>query len=182
MEDDLKTGVISGADKIGDLENFYAYWRSPLHYKQTHEEMAKDVMGNLQTTKTPDVIIIVAGSPHLPGLNQQLQELKDSPKIVVGNFPQGLNPLNSYIYSGTPEVVAGIGRTVGFEIDLDRKKALVPDVVKEIIDEKSESKTKSQKQKIDALDLQYPQKPSSSPEKSFVEKMAGKTKGEAHEL
>ena len=146
MKDDLTTGKISGVDKIGNLENFYTYWRSPLHYKQIHEEMAKDLRDNLQTTGTPDVIIIIAGSPHLPGLNQQLRELKNSLKIVIGNFPQGLNPLNNYIYSGSRKVVGGVGKTVGFEVDLDKKEAVVPDLVKKMIDEKSKTKAKSQLQ------------------------------------
>lgn len=39
-----------------------------------------------------------------------------------------------------------------------------------------------QKQKIDALDLQYPKKPSSSPEKSYAEKMVDKTRSGANEI
>ena len=180
MEDDLKTGAISGANKIGDLENFYAHWRSVLHYKQTHEEMAKDVRNNLQTKGNADVIIIVAGSPHLPGLNQQLHEFRDSSKIVVGNFPEGLDPLNNLIYSGSPEFVAGIGKIISFEVDLDKKEAIVPYIIKRMIDEKSESKAKSQKHKIDALDPD--KKPSARLEKSYVEKMIGTSRAGSHEV
>lgn len=39
-----------------------------------------------------------------------------------------------------------------------------------------------QKQRTDALDLQYPKKPSPSPEKSYAEKMVGKSIGGANEI
>ncbi len=139
MKNDLVAGEISGKDQIGNLKNFYDYWRNPLHYKQTHELMAKDVMDNLTTLGTPDVVIIVAGSPHLIGIDQQLT-VKSSQKIVVGNHPQGLDPLSNLIFSGTPEICAGIADSVGFEVDLKKQAALVPAIVKEMIDEKSQSK------------------------------------------
>jgi len=180
MEDDLKTGAISGADKTGDLENFYAYWRSPLHYKQTHEQMAKDVKDNLKEG-IPDVIIMVAGTPHIKGLDQQLTELKNSKKIVVGNVPQCSTALENFLYSGNPKLIDDIGITTGFEVDLEQQKAIVPDVVIKIIDEKSQSK-ESRTSLLDALDLDSYKKPSLSPEKSYVEKMLSKTKGKANEI
>ncbi len=185
MERDLVTGEISGADKIGNLENFYAYWRSPMHYKQTHEIMAKDVRDNLSATGNPDVVILVAGNPHIPGLDQQLPEFRDSQKIVVGNYPQGLDALGKILFGGTPKACATVGKPVSFEVDFDKKEAIIPDAVKEAIDKKSQSKKEFYAKpqiSLDALDLATPQKPSPSPEKSHVEKMIGKSRDGFNEL
>ena len=135
MKNDLTTGEISGKDKIGDLANFYAYWRSPMHYALTHERMVEDVRRNLESGN-PDVMIISVGTPHIPGLDKQLTEFQNCQKIIVGQFPKGLNPYENYVYGGTPEACAKVGQLVdSFEVDLDKKEALVPEALKLAIDE-----------------------------------------------
>ena len=132
----------------------------------------------------PDVIIISVGTPHIPGLDQQLIEFKNCHKIIVGQFPKGLNPYENYVYGGTPAACATVGESVSFEVDLDKKEAIIPDAVKEAIDKKSQSKKEfyaKPQVSLDALDLAKPQKPSPSPEKSHVEKV-GTSKGEFNEI
>ena len=102
-------------------------------------------------------------------------------KIVVGNVPQCSTALENFLYSGNPKLIDDIGITTGFEVDLEQQKAIVPDVVIKIIDEKSQSK-ESRTSLLDALDLDSYKKPSLSPEKSYVEKMLSKTKGKANEI
>ena len=143
MELDAKTGEISGADKIGDLENFYAYWRSPMHYTLTHERMTEHVSDGLKE-ESPDVVIISVGSPHIPGLDKQLSSLphfQDSQKIVVGKFPKGLKGFDNYVFGGTPEACLKVGQLVdSFEIDKEKREAVIPEAIEKAIEKKSQSK------------------------------------------
>ncbi len=146
MELDAKTGEISGADKIGDLENFYAFWRSPMHYTLTHERMVEPVRDGLKE-ENPDVIIISVGSPHIPGLDKQLASLssfQDSQKIVVGKFPKGLKGLDNYVFGGTPQTCSQVGQLVDYlEVDKEKREALIPEAVKLEIDARSQAKSKT---------------------------------------
>lgn len=174
MIDDLNTGAITeavfGADKIGDLEKFYSLWRQPLHFKQLHEAMAKDVRSVLKEG-APDVIIMVAGTPHITGLNQQLTELRDSKKIVIGNIPQCSSLMENILYNGNPRLIEDVGEKTEFEVDSTLKKATVPALATRAINEKSQSK-KSQTALLDPLDLELKKIPSPTPEKSYAEKMS----------
>jgi CubicO group peptidase (beta-lactamase class C family) len=142
MELDAKTGEISGADKIGDLENFYAYWRSPMHYTLTHERMVEHVSDGLKE-ENPDVIIISVGSPHIPGLDKKLASLspfQDSQKIVVGKFPTGLEGLDNYVFGGTPEECKKVGKLARFDVDLEKREALIPELIAITISDKQKEK------------------------------------------
>lgn len=170
MRRDLATGETSGQDKVGNLENFYDYWRSPLHYRQTHAAMVGDIRVNLATSGTPDVIFIMAGSPHLPGINEQLSQLnefRNSKKLVIGNFPRDLDSLGNILFGGTPEACETItGKLIGFEVDWNERRAIVPGVIREAIDEKSQSKAKSdyeQNEQKSSFEFEQPTTPSSSP-------------------
>ncbi len=169
MKEDLRTGAITSVvpwpNEMGDLEKFYSLWRQPFHLKQLHEVMVKDVRSGLELG-VPDVIIMVAGTPHIKGLDLQLTELRDAKKVVVGNVPQCSTILENVMYNGNPRLVDGVAERVEFDVDLVAKKAIVPALITEAINEKSRSK-------LDALDLAAPHKqPSSSPERTYLEKMS----------
>jgi len=99
--------------------------------------MAKSVRGNI-LEEVPDVIIMVAGTPHIKGLDQQLHELKDSRKIVVGNFPEMSNPFDVYLYSGNPKLVDGVGEVIRFDVDLSQGKVVIPALVASAISDRQE--------------------------------------------
>ena len=144
MRLDAKTGEISGKEKIGNLENFYAYWRSPMHYKMTHERMVEDIKTELEkdisNKENSNVIIISVGSPHIPGLDKQLTSLqepithfKDSKKIIVGKFPKNLTGLDKYVFEGTPKECKKVGDLVEFAVNTKERKAIIPDSIKNAI-------------------------------------------------
>ncbi len=144
MKLDATTGEISGKEEIGNIENFYAYWRSPMHYKMTHERMVEHIKTALEeeilSKQNSNVVIISVGSPHIPGLDKQLSSLeepithfKDSRKIIVGKFPKNLYGLDKYVFEGTPEECKKVGDLVEFTVDIKERKAIIPDLIAKAI-------------------------------------------------
>ncbi len=178
LEDDVEKGEIPKAYEVENTainaEEYYKFWRNCLNYKTTHEIMAQDIRTNLAGQKLPDVIIMIAGSPHITGLDQQLPEFSDFQKIVIrGNeFDKNCsNALSKVLYDDVPEIVAGAGQLVEFDFDKELKQAKIPSLVSEALNQKSRFK-KSQFSSRDTLDLELDNRPSSSPKKSYVEKMS----------
>lgn len=178
LEDDAEKGEIPKAYEAENTainaEEYYKFWRNCLNYKTTHEIMAQDIITNLAGQKLPDVIIMIADSPHITGLDQQLPEFSDFQKIVIrGNeFDKNCsNALSKVLYDDVPEIVAGAGQLVEFDFDKELKQAKIPSLVSEALNQKSQFK-KSQFSSRDTLDLELDNRPSSSPKKSYVEKMS----------
>ena len=134
MKDDVKEGKIPRDDeKIMDAstnpESYYRYWGGCLNYKFIHEGMAQDVKKGLAGA-TPDVVIMIVGPAHLKALNeqfdQQLPEFADSQKVVIRNSKE--------------VVIDGVGQLIEFEFDQETKKAHIPELLSEIMSQKSLSK------------------------------------------
>ena len=131
----------AGKEEGGDLYNFYRL-RSCLHYEQIHQIMAADVKTKLKDDV--DVVIMVAGSPHIPGLDSQLDRLKDCPKFVVGNVLSNPKDLEErLLFGGTPTACAQVGQLVGFDVDSVTKEATIPEAVQLAIDARSQAKSKT---------------------------------------
>ena len=142
--------------------------------KPTHQDMAQDVKKNLNGQE--DVVIIMAGAPHIYGLNKELgSTFDDSLKLVIGNFkeftldPTSLDSIEEAKERSGEESCKMVGAVVGF----DPLKIEIPKVVDDEILKQAQMK----RQSIYALDLD--QKPSA---KSHVEKMIGKSKGGSREV
>jgi len=132
MKDDVEKGKIpsdwvngEGKKPVDDTKAYYDFWANCLNYKSTHEKMAQDVRTNLAEQPTPDVIIMIAGDPHIFGLDQQLPELKDSRRIITGGE--------------RIDRIEGIDRMV-FSVDPDTKAAIIPEELTEAINARSQSK------------------------------------------
>ncbi len=109
-----------------------------------------------------DVIVLLAGAPHIYGLNQELGEtFRGCQTMVVGNFQEmpavALSDIKSVrdaqALSGR-ESCQAVADVVGFEVARD-KQAIVPDVAAEAL--------------------------SAQGKKSFVEKLGGKKPEESEE-
>jgi hypothetical protein len=133
MIDDVEKGEkiprdwVNGEGKkpVDDTKAYYDFWANCLNYKSTHEKMAQDVRTNLAEQPTPDVIIMIAGDPHIFGLDQQLPELKDSRRIITGGE--------------RIDRIEGIDRMV-FSVDSHTKEAIIPEELTEAINARSWSK------------------------------------------
>lgn len=145
--------------------------------KTTHEIMAQDAITKLNGQE--DVVIIMAGAPHIYGFNKELgSTFEGSVKLVVGNFekftldPSSLESIeNAKIKSGEKSC-----KMAGYVVGFDREKIEIPKVV----DDKILKQAQMKRQSIDALDLN--KKLSASIERSHVEKMIVKSKGGFREV
>jgi hypothetical protein len=135
--------------------------RNCLSYKAVHEAMAHFIKNNLESQT--DVAIVVAGSQHIPGIDQELGLLgafKDNKKIIVGNTPDNLDTLRQTLqregvkteagrnalakifnHSGAPELCENIGEHVSFKVNSISKEASIPNAVKDEIAERSNKDT-----------------------------------------
>ncbi len=131
--------------------------------------------------------MLFTGSPHAPGLNKQLEkEFENCPKIVVGNFLNNLpEGFESLVYGGTPNACREVGECIGFEVDAAAGKAIIPEIVKAAIDEKSQSKNKyyefkSEEQKESFVERLEEERNKKRPRsESFAEKIEAEKKVKA---
>jgi len=133
-----------GGFKNGDTwGNFYWFGPAVFHSEKIHGDMAQDVKRGL-AQENSDVIIIVAGSPHLPGLSEQLEnDFKDCQKIVVSN-PNTRVPSEAerIHFDATPKALSRIGVLTRFEVDQERSNLVtVPPIIATAIEGKSELKS-----------------------------------------
>jgi hypothetical protein len=124
---------------------------------------------------------MVAGTPHIPGLDQQFPELRDSKKIVVGNVPHCSTVMENILYNGNPKLIENVGEKTGFDVDLRLKKAIIPPLVTTATNERSQLK-KSQISSLDPLDLELKKSPSPNPERTYAEKMSQVKGGKFKEI
>ena len=168
MKNDVTKGELPREDGVMDAstnsESYYRYWGGCLNYKFIHEGMAQDVKKGLAGYAT-DGIIIIAGEAHIKALSEQfdlhLPEFVDSQKVVIRNSKEF--------------DIDGVGQLIEFEFDQETKKAHIPDLLSEMMIQKSLSKRiPSQSQEL-------------SQEKSWFERMRsdptkGKSQGGSNEL
>ncbi len=134
MKNDLTKGDLPREDGVMDAstnsESYYRYWGGCLNYKFIHEGMAQDVKKGLAGYATPDVLIMIVGKAHIQGLNQQfdqqLPEFADSQKVVIRNSKE--------------VVIDGVGQLIEFGFNQETKKAHIPDLLSEMMIQKSLSK------------------------------------------
>ena len=160
MKNDVTKGELPREDGVMDAstnsESYYRYWGGCLNYKFIHEGMAQDVKKGLAGYATPDVLIMIVGKAHIQGLNQQfdqqLPEFADSQKVVIRNSKE--------------VVIDGVGQLIEFGFNQETKKAHIPELLSEIMSQKSLSKRISSQSK------------ELSQEKSWVKRMrSDPTKG-----
>lgn len=133
----------SGFKNGATWKNFYWFGPAVFHSEKIHGDMAQDVKRGL-AQENSDVIIIVAGSPHLPGLSQQLEnDFKDCQKIVVSNPNTRVPSEPERIhFDATPEALGRIGTLTKFEIDpQNNNRVTVPPAIAAAIESKSELKS-----------------------------------------
>ena len=136
-------GNSAGKDKGGDLHNFNRF-RTSFHFKHIHSQMASDVVAGLDGDE--DVIIMIAGTPHIPGLGQELEsKFKDSPKLVIGNFQERSKDGDQAFATLGKKSCPAVGEVVAFEVDPDTKQALIPIKIQDILDRS--------KQNMESLDM-----------------------------
>lgn len=108
--------------------------------QMTHQAMAEDVARKRNGDE--DVIIMIAGSPHIYGIDKELgSEFQDCQKLVVGNFREFELDLSSLESIRQAQHLSGkascqeVGEVVGFEVGLD-KQATIPSIISEALERK----------------------------------------------
>ena len=120
--------------KAGDqpLRNFL-WWVGGFLSPEVHNKMTEDVKNNLDPNS--DVVIIVAGSPHLPALGRLLEDdFGDSKKFVISN-PSGQTNYSLLLTDSSYEALSRVGEFVSFEIDGRTKLPKIPNQVLQAIDD-----------------------------------------------
>jgi len=135
-------GNSSGKENGGDLHSFNRL-RTSFHFKQIHSEMASDVEAGLDGDE--DVVIMIAGTPHIPGLNQELEsKFQDSRKLVIGNFQERSQDGDHALATLGKKSCPSVGEVVGFQVDPMTNQALIPfkirSRIERVVQEKAISK------------------------------------------
>lgn len=174
-------GEVGNQDSVGkDGADSKKFWGNANAFVQTtaHQEMAQDVTRIISGQE--DVVIMIAGSSHIYGLDKALgSTFQNCEKLVVGNFQEfevdlsNLESIENAKRLCGKESCESVGSVVGFD-----KQATVPDVVSKAISNQVEKETF-----VERLDL----KESEGQKKSWVERMRsdptkGKSLGGSNEL
>lgn len=178
-----KEGIGKVSDQDLDGKDFWNKGNRNAFVQTTvHQEMAQDVTGMI--TRQEDVVIMIAGAPHIYGLDKALgSTFQNCEKLVVGNFQEFEVDLSDLESIENAKRLCGkdscetVGNVVGFEVSSD-KQAAVPDVVTKAISKQAERETF-----LERLDLKEPE----GQKKSWVERMRsdptkGKSLGGSNEL
>ena len=121
-----------------DLVRDHGHWVGALNSKVINERMAED----LRQKRNPqaDVVIVVAGSPHIPELGYLLEEdfSEESSKFVVSN--KDADPrhagFKSLYFEATEASLSKAGTLIGFEVESDGE-AKLPSQIGQAIADKS---------------------------------------------
>ncbi len=151
MKKEIETRKLEGRDNPGkwkgkdgqangDLYDFNRF-QTALHFKQIHAEMADDVRAGLSGSNA-DVVIMISGALHTPGLASQLEsDFRGCPKLVVGNFPDKAKLTSEEFMSiGGRESCSQAGVITEFAVDATTKQASIPQAIQESLDGKSRTK------------------------------------------
>jgi hypothetical protein len=178
-------GEVGNQDSAGkNGADFKKFWGNANAFVQTtaHQEMAQDVARMISGQE--DVVIMIAGAPHIYGLDKALgATFQNCEKLVVGNFQEFEVDLSNLESIENAKRLCGkkscesVGSVLGFEVSID-KQAAVPDMVTKAISKQTEKEAF-----VERLDL----KESEGQKKSWVERMRsdptkGKSLGGSNEL
>ena len=178
-----KKGIGAVGDQDLDGKSFWDKGNKNAFVQTTaHQEMAQDVIKMISGQE--DVVLIIAGPPHIPGVEKALgSKFQNCEKLVVGNFKEfevdlsNLESIENAKRLCGKESCKSVGSVVGFEVGFDNQ-ATIPDVVTQAISKQVESK-----KSVERLDL----KESEGQKKSWLERMRsdptkGKSQGGSNEL
>ncbi len=117
---------IKNGDAPLETKRDFEWWLGGFYSAATHARMAEDVKKSLKPEV--DVVIIVAGSPHIPSLGALLRdEFSDRKSLVVTN-PSGQKDFPLIHSDSTPELLSSVGEVIGFKMD-GRNRAVLPSEV-----------------------------------------------------
>lgn len=133
----------SGKDVRSFLGNSNAFVQ-----KIVHQEMAQDVVKTLKQNEDTKILIVFAGTPHIYGVNKELEnldpKLKDCQKLVVGMFSEEsvnlkklttVKSVQEAMHKSGKESCQKVGGVVSFECDEnDSTKAIIPSEIITLIE------------------------------------------------
>jgi hypothetical protein len=113
-----------------------------------HKEMAQDVVNTLKQNEDTKILIVFAGTPHIYGVNKELEnldpKLKDCQKLVVGMFSEEsvnlkklttVKSVQEAMHKSGKESCQKVGGVVSFECDEnDSTKAIIPSEITTLIE------------------------------------------------
>ncbi len=133
----------SGDDVRSFLGNCNAFVQ-----KIVHQEMAQDVVKTLKQNEDTKILIVFAGTPHIYGVNKELEnldpKLKDCEKLVVGMFREEsidlkklttVKSVQEAMHKSGKESCQEVGDVVSFECDReDLTRAIIPSKITTLIE------------------------------------------------
>jgi len=172
-------GEVGNRDSAGkDGADSKKFWGNANAFVQTaaHQEMAQDVTRMISGQE--DLVIMIAGAPHIYGLDKALgKTFQNCKRLVVGNFQEFEADLSNLESIENAKRLCGkkscesVGSVVGFEFGIDKQEVVADVVTKAISDLVAEKKTF-----VEKLDLKGPE----GQKESFVERMrSDPTKGKS---
>lgn len=129
-------GEVGNQDSAGkDGADSKKFWGNANAFVQTtaHQEMAQDVTRMISGKE--DVVIMIAGAPHIYGLDKALgSTFQNCERLVVGNFQEfevdlsNLESIENAKRLCGKESCQSVGKITGFEVS-HGKQATVPEVI-----------------------------------------------------
>ncbi|MBU6140330.1 MAG: hypothetical protein KGP29_02060 [Proteobacteria bacterium] len=120
--EELEEKIENGDERLENKRDFL-WWIGGFYAAATHAKMANDVRQSLNPET--DVVIIIAGSPHIPCLGALLEDDFPNSETFVITKPSGQILFPLVLSDSTPEALSAVGEVVGFEIN-EENKALLP--------------------------------------------------------
>lgn len=198
-----KEGIGEVADQDLDGKSFWNKGNKNAFVQTTaHQEMAQNVTRMLDGQE--DLVIMIAGAPHIYGLDKALgSTFQNCEKLVVGNFQEFEVDLSSLESIENAKKLCGkascqqVGKITGFEVSHDNQAA-VPEIISRALPESEATREESFVEKLgldnkameelkeSSINLENHSAEVSQP-KSFVERMRsdktqGTSKGGSHKL
>jgi hypothetical protein len=184
------------------------FWGNANAFVQTttHKEMAQDVSKMINGQE--DVVIMIAGAPHIYGLDKALgSTFQNCEKLVVGNFQECEVDLSNLESIENAKRLCGeescqqVGKITDFKVSHD-KQAVVPEIISGALSEMVKKASLAEKLGLDAKEMaelkelsfglresgiKLEENSDRSQSKSFAEKMRsdatkGKSQGGFNEL
>ena len=125
--------------------------------KIVHQEMAQDVVKTLKQNEDTKILIVFAGTPHIYGVNKELEnldpKLKDCQKLVVGMFSEEsvvletlttVKSVQEAMQKSGKESCQEVGDVVNFQCDgKDSTKAIIPSEITTLIERMADTSIKN---------------------------------------
>lgn len=150
-----KEGIEEVSDQNSDGKEFWDKGNKNAFVQTTaHQEMAQDVTRMISGQE--DVVIMIAGAPHIYGLDKALgSTFQNCEKLVVGNFQEFEVDLSNLESIENAKKLCGkescqqVGKITGFEISHD-KQAVVPEIISGALSEIVKKEPSVEKLGLDA--------------------------------